>query len=311
MKFFRLAALPAVLLVLGSVGAAAAAPVPAHGVRDDAPRIAVVSAFAPELAILKSELTGAAVHVMNGVEFTTGRLEGRAVVLFLSGISMVNAAMTVQLAIDHFIIDRIVFSGIAGGVDPALDIGDVVIADRWGQYLEMVFARDGPEGWEKPPFFQYPHGNFGMMFPRSVTVQRAGAPAPETRFWFPADQAMLAAARDAAGGVALGHCTAEGACLTRPPKVVVGGAGVSGGAFIDNAAFRNYTFDTFGARVLDMESAAAAHVAWANDVPFIAIRSLSDLAGGSAGGNQLEIFFQLAADNAALVVKALLHALPE
>lgn len=311
MKFFRLGALPAALLVLGSVGAATAAPVPAHGVRDDAPRIAVVSAFAPELAILKSELTGAAIHVMNGVVFTTGRLEGRGVVLFLSGISMVNAAMTVQLAIDHFTIDRIVFSGIAGGVDPALDIGDVVIADRWGQYLEMVFARDGPEGWEKPPFFQYPHGNFGMMFPRSVTVQRAGAPAPETRFWFPADEAMLAGARDAASGVALGHCTAEGACLTRAPRVIVGGAGVSGGAFIDNAAFRDYTFDTFGARVLDMESAAVAHVAWANDVPFIAIRSLSDLAGGSASGNQMDIFFQLAADNAALVVKALLRALPE
>ncbi len=311
MKFFRLGTLPAALLVLGSVGAAAAAPVPAHGVRDDAPRIAVVSAFAPELAILKSELTGATIHVMNGVEFATGRLEGRAVVLFLSGISMVNAAMTVQLAIDHFTIDRIVFSGIAGGVDPALDIGDVVIADRWGQYLEMVFARDGPEGWEKPPFFQYPHGNFGMMFPRSVTVQRAGAPAPETRFWFPADEAMLAAARDAAGGVALGRCSAEGACLERAPRVVVGGAGVSGGAFIDNAAFRDYTFDTFGARVLDMESAAVAHVAWANEVPFIAIRSLSDLAGGSAGGNQLDIFFRLAADNAAQVVKALLHALPE
>ena len=311
MKLFRLGALPAVLLVLGSVGAADAAPVPAHGLRDDVPRIAVVSAFAPELAILKSELTGATVHVMNGVEFATGRLEGRAVVLFLSGISVVNAAMTVQLAIDHFTIDRIVFSGIAGGVDPALDIGDVVIADRWGQYLEMVFARDGPEGWEKPPFFQYPHGNFGMMFPRSVTVQRAGATAPETRFWFPADQAMLVAARHAARGVALRHCTADGNCLEHAPELVVGGAGVSGSAFIDNAAFRDYTFETFGARILDMESAAVAHVAWANDVPFIAIRSLSDLAGGSADGNQLDIFFQLAADNAALVVKALLHALPE
>ena len=311
MKPRRPGAVPALLLVLGSAGAAAAAAVPAHALRDDVPRIAVVSAFAPELAILKRGVTGAAVHAINGVEFTAGRLAGRDVVLFLSGISMVNAAMTVQLAIDHFAIDRIVFSGIAGGVDPALDVGDVVIADRWGQYLETVFARDGPAGWETPPFFRYPHGNFGMMFPRSLSVRRAGAAAPETRFWFPADQAMLAAARAAAGGVALRRCTAEGACLPRPPKVVVGGAGVSGGAFVDNAAFRDYTFDTFGARVLDMESAAAAHVAWANDVPFIAVRSLSDLAGGRADGNQLEVFFRLAADNAARVVQALLHALPE
>ena len=78
------------------------------------------------------ELEGAATQSVNGVAFTTGTLEGRDVVLFLSGISVVNAAMTVQLALDHFAIERIVFSGIAGGVDPGLNIGDVVIADRWG-----------------------------------------------------------------------------------------------------------------------------------------------------------------------------------
>ena len=49
-------------------------------------------------------------------------------------------------------------------------------------------------------------------------------------------------------------------------------------------------FETFGARVLDMESAAVAHVAYANGVPFIAIRSLSDLAGGGEGANQMAVF---------------------
>ena len=85
---------------------------------------------------------------------------------------------------------------------------------------------------------------------------------------------------------------------------------MSGGAFVDNAAFREHTFDTFGARVLDMESAAVAHVAYANDVPFIAVRSLSDLAGGGDGANQMEVFLGLAASNATAVVKALLRSLP-
>ena len=119
-------------------------------------------------------------------------------VLFLSGISVVNAAMTVQLALDHFAVERIVFSGIAGGVDPGLNIGDVVIADRWGQYLEMLFAREVDGGWMTMPFFEYPYANFGMMFPRSVTVLRAGAEAPETRFWFPVDEVLLASAGSAA-----------------------------------------------------------------------------------------------------------------
>ena len=298
--------LAAVVLVL--VGALPAA---AHDRQDDVRRVAVVSAFAPEMSVLRGDLDNAAVRSINGVEFVAGTLEGREVLLFLSGLSIVNAAMTMQLALDHFMIDRIVFSGIAGGVDPALHIGDVVIADRWGQYLEMLFAREIEDGWAKPPFFDYPFANFGMMFPRSVTVQRAGVEAPETRFWFPVDEALLAHARTAVADVVLDRCLADGTCLQRPPKVVIGGPGVSGGAFIDNAAFREYTFETFGARVLDMESAAVAHVAYANNVPFIAVRSLSDLAGGGEGENQIEVFFRLAAGNSAAVVKALLRTMPE
>lgn len=299
------------LAALGLMMGAAWAPAAAHERADDAPRTAVVSAFAPEMSILRSEVERAVTHSANGVEFVAGRLEGRDVVLFLSGISVVNAAMTVQLALDRFHVDRILFSGIAGGVDPALNIGDVVIADRWGQYLELVLAREGDGGWSKPPLFEYPFANFGMLFPRSVTALRAGADAPETRFWFPVDEGLLELAGAAVTDVALERCTPEGSCLEQEPRIVIGGPGVSGGAFVDNAAFREYTFATFGARVLDMESAAVAHVAWANGVPFIAVRSLSDLAGGSEHANQLEVFFRLAAGNAAAVVRALLGAIPE
>ena len=293
------------LLALGVASVAAA-----HEIQDEVLRTAVVSAFAPELSILKGELADASTQSMNGVEFSVGTLQGQSVVLFLSGISIVNAAMTTQLALDHFNVERIVFSGIAGGVDPSLNIGDIVIADRWGQYLELVLAREVEDEWSTPPFFEYPYANFGMMFPRSVTVQRAGADTPETRFWFPADDSLLAAARNAAADVELDHCTADGTCLPHTPTIVVVGAGVSGGAFVDNSAFREHTFDTFGARVLDMESAAVAHVAYANGVPFIAVRSLSDLAGGGEGENQMEVFLGLAAANAAAVVIALLRSLP-
>ena len=298
-------------VVAAVVATAATVTVPARDLPDAVARIAIVSAFAPELALLRDELSDVAMYSLNGVEFVTGTMQRREVVLFLSGISVVNAAMTAQLALDHFEIERIVFSGIAGGVDPALRIGDVVIADRWGQYLELVFARETDGGWRTPPFFDYPYANFGMLFPRSVSVQRAGAAGPETRFWFPADPALLAAARMAAAEVVLARCTADGTCLRSDPRVVVGGPGVSGSAFIDNAEFREYAFDTFGARVLDMESAAVAHVAYANGIPFLAIRSLSDLAGGGAGENQMEAFLGLAAGNATAVVKALLRALPD
>ena len=93
------------------------------------------------MSVLRRELVDASARPLNGVDFSLGTLQGRDVLLFLSGVSVVNAAMTTQLALDRFRIERIVFSGIAGGVDPALNIGDVVVADRWGQYLEMLFAR--------------------------------------------------------------------------------------------------------------------------------------------------------------------------
>ena len=96
---------------------------------------------------------------------------------------------------------------------------------------------------------------------------------------------MLEVARNLRN-VDLGSCNA-GQCLTRKPQLMVGGNGVSGQAFVDNAGFREYAFKTFQANVLDMETAAVGMVAYSNSVPFIAFRSLSDLAGGGEGENEM------------------------
>ena len=277
-----------------------AAPVRAADRLDPVPRIAVMSAYEPEWNALKADLGEAKSHYANGVEFVTGTLAGRKVVLFLSGVSMVNAAMASQLALERFDITGIVVSGIAGGVDPGLHIGDVVAAARWGQYLEAVFAREADGKFEPPPWMKTPYPNFGMIFPIDVNV-RSTRSGMERRFWFEADAGMLAAAQGI-DAVDVKRCTAEQACLTHTPRLVVGGNGVSGQTFVDNAGFRQYVFQTFKAQVLDMESAAVAMVAYANGVPFIAFRSLSDLAGGGEGANQLRTFMQLASDNSAAVV---------
>ena len=281
-----------------------AAPVRAADRLDPVPRIAVMSAYEPEWKSLKANLGEAKSYHANGVEFITGTLSGRKVVLFLSGVSMVNAAMVSQLALERFDITGIVVSGIAGGVDPGLHIGDVVAAGRWGQYLEAVFAREVDGRFQPPPWMKTPYPNYGMIFPIDVNVRSARG-GIEKRFWFEADPGMLAAA-DRIGAVELKRCTAEQACLTRAPRLVVGGNGVSGQSFVDNAQFRRYAFETFKAQVLDMESAAVAMVAYANGVPFIAFRSLSDLAGGDEGANELPAFFQLASDNSAAVVQRFL-----
>lgn len=303
----RLAAIPALAaaIVAPSPGAAAET-------LDSAPRTAVMSAFAPEWQVLRAAVKEPREHVAHGTAFVTGRLEGRDVVLLLTGVSMVNAAMATQLTLDRFNVERIVFSGIAGGVDPGLGIGDVVVASQWGQYLEAVFARAAPDGgWQAPSFLgPPPFPPFGMIHPWTVEVARVPGEEPERRFWFPVDPDLLAIAERTAATVDLARCVAPPNCLDEAPRIVVGGNGVSGQAFVDNAEFRTYAHRTFAARVLDMESAAVAQVAYVNRVPFIAFRSLSDLAGGGEGENQMATFFQLAADNAAKVVRAFLKDAP-
>jgi adenosylhomocysteine nucleosidase len=231
-------------------------------------------------------------------------------VLFQSGVSMVNASMNTQRALDRFRVSRIVFSGIAGGVDPGLDVGDVVVPDQWGEYLESVMAREDSPGHYASTYRDPVVGaNFGMMFPKVVEVTGPGGKL-EQRSWFPADPALVALARRIAPSAVLKRCSGSGKCLEKAPKVVVGGNGVSGQSFVDNAAFRAWAFSTFQARVLDMETAAVGQVAYANGVPFVGFRSLSDLAGGDPGRNQAGVFFQLASDNSATVVRAFVKALP-
>ncbi len=301
----RLAALCMAFLALSATAATSAERL------DEKPRIAVVSAFPPEWIALQADLTDRAEHTINGRKFLTGKFGGKDVVMFLSGVSMVNAAMTTQSALDQFVITSVVFSGIAGGVDPALNIGDVVVADQWGQYLEAVFARKTANGYEIPPFLpKDKFASYDMIVPRSVSVARNGGEAEETRFWFPSDPGLLDVARKVAAKLNLEDCAEENKCLSSPPKIVVGGNGVSGQAFVDNAEFREYVLHTFDAKVLDMESAAVSHVTFANGVPFLAVRSLSDLAGGGEGANEMATFMALASKNSASVVKALLEEMP-
>ena len=297
------------LILMATLFNVLAWPAWATDVVDTVPRVAVLSAFGPELDLLLNQLTDARKHAINGVTFTTGKLGDKPVVLFLSGISMTNAAMNAQLAMDCFKLTDIVVSGIAGGVNPDLQIGDVTVTAQWGQYLEVLMARETETGrYTAPPWMNdVTLPNFGMMHPRPVNVRRTGSSEPQSRFWFPVDAKLLDVARSI-GNTELARCDADGNCLTHQPKVVVGGNGVSGPAFVDNAAFRQYAFRTFGANVLDMETAAVAHVAYSNGVPFIAFRSLSDLAGGGGGANEMGVFMRTAADNSARVLLAFLAA---
>ena len=304
----RLVAAALLLSACAPLRPASSGPAPRAAER---PRIAVMSAFALELDALRAMATITETRVINGRTHYLGTLGGQDVVLMLSGFSMVNAAMTTQGLLDRFPITSIVFSGIAGGVNPGLNVGDVTVPAQWGNYQESVFARETPSGFV-PNRVTTPFANFGMMFPQGTSVTVRGAPADslERRFWFAVDSSALVTAAQVARTVRLKRCVPSGECLGHEPRVVVGGNGVSGPTFVDNAAYREWAWSTFRADALDMETAAVAVVAYENRVPYVAFRSLSDLAGGGPGQNEVRVFGQLAAENSALVVVEYLKALP-
>ena len=177
----RLAAILLVFLAPLMSGAASAEQT------NSTPRVAIISAYQPEWIALRNAMSETHTQIIADTTYIVGKLEGKDVVLFLSGVSMVNAAMTTQGVIDHFKITRIVFSGIAGGTNPDLSAGDVVVADRWSEYLKSVFARKTTAGWSVPAWLGKTLPNYGMIFPHAAEIAHPGQSEPEKRFWFDVD----------------------------------------------------------------------------------------------------------------------------
>lgn len=76
----------------------------------------------------------------------------------------------------------------------------------------------------------------------------------------------------------------------------------SGDQFINSNEKRRYIAETFGACACEMESGAIGHVCFKNNVPFCAIRSISDNADDNSHLSYTE-FVKAAADNLVNIMK--------
>src|SRR5262249_6212706 len=94
------------------------------------PVIAVLGAMTVEVELLEQELTDKKERTIQGVRFTTGSLKDKRVVLAHSGMGKVNAAMAATLVVEGFRPTHVLFTGIAGGLNPDLRPGDVVIGTK-------------------------------------------------------------------------------------------------------------------------------------------------------------------------------------
>jgi adenosylhomocysteine nucleosidase len=97
-------------------------------------RTAIVSAMHQELSAVLALLPDERKQAVAGREFWVGHLHGQEVVAVLSRIGKVAAATTATVLIERFDADRIVFTGVAGGLARGVNRGDVVVADAFLQH---------------------------------------------------------------------------------------------------------------------------------------------------------------------------------
>ncbi|MBR6664227.1 MAG: 5'-methylthioadenosine/adenosylhomocysteine nucleosidase [Lachnospiraceae bacterium] len=165
------------------------------------------------------------------LKFYEGKIEGVDIVTLFSGVCKVNAAIATQILIDTYHVDMVINAGVAGGMDPKLDIFDTVIS------TEVAYHDVNSE------------------------ILTEFHPWMETVF-FKADEELLKLSEKAVAKL-------------NSDYNIVWGRMVTGEAFITDEG-REEINERFVPLTVDMETGSIAHVCYVNQIPFIAIRSITD-----------------------------------
>lgn len=91
-------------------------------------RIGIIGAMEEEVAALKEAMEIEETFERASMTFCKGTLCGKDVVIVRSGIGKVNAGICAQILVDKFDVNMLINTGIAGSLNPAIDIGDMVIS---------------------------------------------------------------------------------------------------------------------------------------------------------------------------------------
>ena len=224
-------------------------------------RLGVISALPEELAHL-SDRPGQ-VQEIGGLAFWPGEIAGRDAVFVESGAGKVNAGVATSLLLDRFGCRALLLCGAAGGLDPALGVGDVVVGTLNTQHDFGLSREDG----------------FVAIQPGSrPSLGQAWTPG------YPVADRVVERLRTALSGLTLDPLPASVGVGVRQPAILFGPI-LTGDCFVNAEPLRRRLQETFGALAVEMEGGAVAQVAarWkdgeGDDIPVVNVRCLSDLAG--------------------------------
>ncbi|MED6108889.1 hypothetical protein PIB30_028350 [Stylosanthes scabra] len=295
-------------------------------INENGPYIGLITVYAPEetaffaTGAFQSDPKHPFVDLA-GRRFRVGKVNNKKVIYVRCGIGLVNAAAATQNMVDMFEISGIIHFGIAGNANSSMSIGDVTIPTQ--------FVDTGLWDWLNPngtvdssDFGKLDIGNYNVPrgdgqnllghvgYSTEQFYSESGDPnTPQRVIWLNTTSQWLNLAANLKG-IRLERCVNSSFCLSEEPKLVVGLKGATANTFIDNAAYREFLFQTFHVSSLDMESSAIVMTTLSNGYPVLVIRGLSDLAGAQKGDNPIQIFGPLAATNTATVVIEFLKTLP-
>jgi adenosylhomocysteine nucleosidase len=234
-------------------------------------RLAIVGAMHEEIAALRPCLEDVRTERRAGRDFHLGRLDGHDVILVRCGIGKVAAATTTAVLLDAFDARALLFTGVAGGLDNSVRVGDVVVATALLQHdmnAEPLFPR-----WEVP------------------LTGRAR---------FDADAAWTALLAQAARTLAVSGTHAVAATIHR-------GLVISGDRFVATRAESDQLRALLpDALAVEMEGAAVAQVCHDFARPFAVVRTISDRADDAAHGDFQRFVRDVAAPYSRDIVRAAL-----
>jgi len=243
---------------------------------NSSPATAILGAFEREVTLLEDRLTEPREHQIEGIRFVAGKLHGKNVVVAWTGVGKVNAAMTTTLLIEHFKPRHIIFTGIAGAVNPDLRPGDIVIAEKTA------------------------HHDMGTVWPEGLFVKgvKSRLDGMENPVFFPADQKLVTCAQRAAERIDMRRV--ETVSGQRNPKIIKGVI-VTGDSFIASTEKCAELRKKLNADAVEMEGAAVAQICYQRQIDHLVIRSISDSADEGAVTDK-QMFYILAAKNSSDLV---------
>lgn len=203
--------------------------------------IGIIGAMQSEVEALFEQMTSKEIINQNNLSFYKGKLFDKDVVIVKCGIGKVNAALCTQLLILNFKVSKIINTGIAGAVGEGLKIYDFVVSEA-AVYHDFDVQ-----------FFGYKLGQVPGM-PEAFTADKALADSAVAAF----EKTTLAASHKISRGLI-----------------------ASGDQFISGGEKKNYIVSNFHPQCVEMEGCAIAHTCYANNVPFVIIRCMSDTADES------------------------------